>query len=165
MRYVVHNYFPKRAIDSYREFPEAWAQAKSIDPLRYLRGLTKLTFIADVDQWNAAYIPEDDEIEIQNKFHKKTFNDKIQTLLHEGGHRGQMRVDKKTFEAMKSAGLINVPNFLAMANQVHQDDYHKNGIGSRELGDEVYAESYARFALGMGLPEGLKKFWSERVSR
>lgn len=165
MRYVVHNYFPARAIDSYREFPQAWAQAQSIDPLRYLRGLTKLTFVGDPDKWNASYSPGSDEITIQNKFHKKTFNDKIQTLLHEAGHRGQMRLDVATFKDMKASGLITVSNFLAMANQAHQNDYKENGISDAELADEVFAESYARYALGMDMPAGLRAFWSERVSR
>lgn len=165
MRYVIHNHFPVRTVDSYREFPEAWAQARSIDPLRYLQGLKKISFIGDDDKWNADYNPENDTITVRNKFHKKTFMDKVQTLLHEGGHRGQMKVDKPTFEALKQSGLVTRKNFLAMANQVHQDDFKENNISDPGLADEVFGESYARFALGMSMPEGLRKFWEERVSR
>lgn len=163
MRYVVHNYFSARAVDSYKEFPEAWAQAASIDPLHYLKGLKKISFVGDPDKWNADYDPDNDTITIRNKFHKKTFMDKIQTLLHEAGHRGQMKVDAPTFQAMKKSGLITRQNFLAMANQVHKEDYRENGIEDEVLADEVFGESYARFALGMEMPEGLRKFWEARV--
>jgi hypothetical protein len=165
MRYIVHNHSPARdaAIDS--EFVEAWAQAKSIDPLRYLAGLTKLMFTRDFDQWNAAYLTEPDEIQIQGKFHNKTFMDKVQTLLHEAGHRGQMKVDKPAFAKFKTLGLSKRSSFLAMANQVHQEAYRKNGIEPGELADEVFAESYARFSLGMDMPEELREFWTERASQ
>lgn len=165
MRIVLHNHFPARALDSYREFPEAWQQAKSIDPMRYLQGLKKLTFLSDPDKWNAAYLPDSDTIEIQGKFHRKTFLDKVQTLLHEGGHRGQMKVDVPAFEEFNRRKLNKLSSFLAMANKVHQEDYRENGIDEKVRGDEVFAESYARFALGLPMPDELKSFWTERVGK
>jgi hypothetical protein len=165
VRYVVHNHFPARDTGVDNEFVAAWTQAKRIDPLRYLDGLKQLTFARDFDQWNAAYLPETDTVEVQDKFHAKTFTDKLQTLLHEAGHRGQMRVDKETFVAFKAAGLVKRSNFLAMANQVHQEDYRKNGIEPSVMADEIYAESYARFSLGMDMPEEIRAFWTKRVAQ
>lgn len=164
MRFVVHNHFPARVLDSQKEFPEAMAQARSIDPLRYLRGLKELKFIGDTDKWHADYDFDNDTITIRNKFHRKPFMDKVQILLHEIGHRGQS-VDPKTFKAFKAQGLATVENFLAMANEVHREEYKKHGIGASELADECFAESYSRFALGMDMPEKIRQFWAERTSR
>lgn len=161
MRFVIHNHLPVRTLDSYREFPEAYAQATSIDPLGYLKGLTKLTFVGDIDQWNAAYIADSDEIVIEKKFHAKTFMDKVQTLLHEGGHRGQYKMDPETYKTFKATGLATVSNFFTMANRVHRQDFVKNGI--EDHAEEAFAESYARFALGLEMPEEIRKFWTQRV--
>jgi hypothetical protein len=165
MRYVVHNHFPARDAAINNEFVDAWAQAKSIDPLQYLDGLTKLTFVRDLDHWNAAYLATTDEIEIQDKFHVKMFMDKVQTLLHEIGHRGGMRVDKATFKKFKTLGLSKRSNFLAMANKVHQEDYRVNGIAPSVMADEIFAESYSRFSLGLDMPEELREFWTERTAQ
>lgn len=165
MRYIVHNHFP-RALDSGLddEFASALKQARAIDPLGYFPGLKRLTLTPDTDKWNAAYSPDKDEIEIQAKFHKKTFTDKVQTLLHEVGHRGQFTADPETFKAFIKAGLNQLGFFLAMANEVHQADYKKAGIDKKDLADEVFAESYARFALGLPMPAELKSFWATRGS-
>jgi hypothetical protein len=165
MRYVLHNHFPARDVVLDEGFAQAWERTRSIDPLHYLDGLTRLTLIRDFDKWNGAYLPDGDAIEIQDKFHRKEFHDKVQTLLHEAGHRGQMKVDKATFARFKALGLSKRSSFLAMANKVHQEDYRKNGIESSIMADEIYAESYARFSLGMDMPEELRTFWTERVSR
>ena len=164
MRYVVHNHFPARDnVGPQQDFVHAWVKAQSIDPLRYLEGLSKLTFVSDIDNhWNASYTPDDDTVTVAAKFHGKTFSDKLQTLLHEAGHRGQ-KVDKRTFEQFKAQGLVKLSFFLEMANKAHRDDYDKNGISPSEMADEIFAESYSRFALGMEMPEPLRAFWARRA--
>jgi hypothetical protein len=151
VRLIVHNYLPaSRTSDTGagRQFVHAWQQARKFDALKYLDGLAKLTFTDDVDQWNAGYSAALDEISVERKFMKKSLFDMIQTLLHEAGHRGQ-KFDPQTFKAM--------------ANDVHQKDYREHGIKSDVMRDEVFAESYSRFALGMKMPDALYKFWTERA--
>ena len=163
MRYVVHNHFPTRDVGPQQDFVQAWVQAQSIDPLRYLEGLSKLSFVSDIDNyWNASYTPDDDTVTVAAKFHDKSFNDKVQTLLHEAGHRGQ-KIDRRTFEQFLREGLDRLRFFLAMANKAHREDYDKNGISASEMADEIFAESYSRFALGMEMPEPLRAFWTRRV--
>ena len=164
MRYVVHNHI--QALDNGldNEFADALKQARAIDPMKYFPGLKRITLTPDTDKWNAAYVPDKDEMIIQAKFHKKTFMDKVQTLLHEIGHRGQFTADPATFKAFTKAGLVQIGFFLAMANAVHQEDYRKNGIGRKELADEVFAESYSRYALGLPMPADLRGFWATRGS-
>jgi hypothetical protein len=165
MRYVVHNHFPARTVDAHRGFADVWAQACSIDPLQYLKGLSKLSHVNDIDNhWNGSYSPDNDEIELSKKFHDKPFMQKVQILVHEAGHRGQ-KFDPKTFERMKSDGLIKLPYFLAMANKEHQEDYKKNGIERKAMADEIFAESYSRFAFGMDMPDALRKFWERRMQQ
>ncbi len=88
----------------------------------------------------------------------------MQILLHESGHRGQ-KVDPETFEAFKKQGLVTEPHFLAMANDVHQKDFKKNGIEPATMADECFAESYSRYALDWPLPEKIKQFWTERAEQ
>lgn len=165
MRYVIHNYLPARDHDFQRnDFPQVWAQAHAIDPMRYLKGLSGLQFIRDGDKWNADYSPDDDIITIRDKFHSKSFMERVQVLLHEAGHRGQMKVDIPAFEEFKRRKLNKLSSFLAMANKVHQEDYRENGIDEKTRGDEIFAESYARFALGLPMPDELKQFWESRMS-
>lgn len=166
LRLVIHNHLPgTRTTDDTgagRQFIVAWQQAKKFDLLRYLDGLSKLTFTDDVDQWNAGYLADKDEVSIERKFMKKTLFDMTQTLLHEGGHRGQ-EIDPETYKAFRVRGLDKQEFFLAMANPVHQQDYRKNGIKPEIMADEIFAESYSRFALGMRMPNELYNFWTERA--
>lgn len=165
MRLVVHNHFPARTVDAHRSFADVWAQAQATDPLRYLQGLAKLTMVGDIDDhWNASYTPDSDEITVARKFHDKPFMNKVQILVHEAGHRGQ-KFDPKNYKRYLALKLNKLPFFLAMANKEHQQDYKKNGIGKREMTEEVFAESYGRFATGMEMPEPLRKFWMERLAQ
>ena len=159
MRVVIHNYFPARDTVS-STTKEALAKAQQIDPLKYLVGIKGVKLVPDTDQWNAAYVFDKDLIELQQKFEKKTFLDRVQTILHESGHRGQVK-DPETFKAFKAQGLDSNKNFLAMANKVHRDDYAKSGIDNPD--EEAFAESYARFALGLPMPAEIKAFWQARV--
>lgn len=164
MRVVVHNHFPTHDSGA---LTAVVAKAREEEPLKYYSakgGLKRLFVVDDTDQWNAAYVRGKDEIELQRKFLKKTSFDMVQTLIHEFGHRGQ-EVDPETYKAYRAAKLDKLPFFLAMANDVHQEDYKKNGIKPEVLADEVFAESYSRFALNMKMPEPLRSFWTERVRR
>lgn len=151
-----------QAADAALPFAEmpALAEAAARDRLGYLDGLKRVTLLPDVDQWNAAYDFANDGIVVQGKFADKDDLDKVQTMLHEGGHRGQV-VDGSTFEDFKRRGLGSVENFLAMANQVHRDDYERTGtVDGQE--DEAFAESYARACLGLDMPPEIAEFWSQR---
>lgn len=166
MRLVVHNHFPVRDSDA-QALPVALAWAQSKEPLKYYSakgGLKRLYLVDDTDQWNAAYVTDKDEIEIQRKFLAKTQFDMVQTLIHEFGHRGQA-MDPATYKVFRVQGLDKLPFFLAMANDVHQKDYKENGIEPETMADEIFAESYSRFALNMPMPEPLRMFWTDRVRR
>lgn len=139
----------------------ALTMAQRLDRLGYFKGLHQITFESDRDKWNARYEYERDTIVVQAKFENKGFLDKVQTFLHEAGHRGQLRVDPSTYESFKHAGLNTEKNFLAMANQVHREDYARNGINN--LAEEAFAESYARFCLGLEMPTTIKVFWQQRT--
>jgi hypothetical protein len=151
---VVHNHF--RAKDSVNVVPKALQQAQRIDPLKYLEGVKRIVLAPDRDDWNAKYDPKTDEIILERKFANKTFSDMVLTLLHEGGHRGQS-IDPDTYKEFKARGLNQKSYFLAMANVVHQRK------GTDNIAEEVFAESYARFALKADMPEALRKFWQERI--
>ncbi len=140
---------------------EALHKAQALDILNYLRGLRKIELVPDRDQWNAKFDFDKDLILLEKKFLDKSFSDAVQTLLHEAGHRGQYR-DKPTYEEFKRQGLNTVPNFLSMANRVHREDYWRAGIDN--LAEEAFAESYARFALGLEMPHSIRRFWAERVA-
>lgn len=156
---VVHNYF-KRTRDANSSIGLAIERARKIDPLQYLRGLKKIYLVPDRDNWNAKYDPEEDEIILERKFTDKTFLDQVQTLLHEAAHRGQAK-DKKTYEEFKRLGLNQLAYFKTMANPAHRKDYARKGIDN--VAEEVFAESYARFALKMEMPTPLRNFWQERT--
>jgi hypothetical protein len=157
VRLIIHNRFV--ALDS-ESTAAAFECARGIDPLHYLRGLKKLTYAPDRDKWNAKYDHIHDEIVLERKFEAKDFLDKVRTILHEAGHRGQYN-DPATYSAFKAAGLNRKDYFLAMANPVHRQDYASNGIDN--VAEEAFAESYARFALELKLPPAIAGFWSKRV--
>jgi hypothetical protein len=159
-RIIIHNHLPTR--DATVAVLRAYRKAQRIDPLGYLKGLKSLVVSPDTDKWNASYEAGKDQIKLRRKFEKKTFSDMVQTLLHEAGHRGQ-DADPETYKAFKAQGLGTKAQFLAMANKVHREDYAKNGIDNPD--EEAFAESYARFALSMPMPEELRQFWEERTHR
>jgi hypothetical protein len=176
-RIVVHNYIPgpyktrdtaealaKLPALKKAKFLELLDQAGLKDVMSYLPGLTRLAVLTDTDKWNACYVPSDDEILIQSKLLDKPINTQLEVLMHEIGHRGQ-QVDPKTYKLYRKSGEATLRNFLAMANDVHQEDYKKNGIGAAEMVDEIFAESYSRFVLGRVIPEGLKAFWRGRLGK
>jgi hypothetical protein len=126
-----------------------------------MKGLKKIRLVPDRDDWNAKYDADDDEVLLEGKFLDKPLNDMVQVLLHEAGHRGQSK-DSKTYEAFKRRGLNLLSFFLAMANKAHREDYARKGE-IPNIAEEVFAESYSRFALKLDMPETLRKFWQERI--
>jgi hypothetical protein len=156
-RIVLHNHITR---DASVDIKKALARAKEIDPLKYHVGIKSIVIVPDTDKWNAAFVFDNDKIEIQRKLTNKPFQEQVQVLLHEMGHRGQIK-DPKTFKAFKDQGLGSIKNFLAMCNKVHREDYEKNGIDNPD--EEAFAESYARFALGLPMPEQIKTFWEKRA--
>lgn len=158
-RIVLHNHFGTRdAVELSTQ--NALTKAREIDPLKWFNGIKCISVVPDTDIWNASYDFKEDKIRLQKKFEKKAFLDKVQTILHEIGHRGQ-NVDPKTYKAFRDAGLGTKENFLAMCNKTHRDDYAKNGIDNPD--EEAFAESYARFALGLSMPKAIKAFWEKRA--
>jgi phage-related protein (TIGR01555 family) len=135
--------------------------AQRYDTLGYLKGLRSLILVPDRDVWNAEYDPDDDAVIIQQKAMDLPAGEHVRIFLHEGGHRAQYKVARKTFSAFKRAGLGTLAQFKAMANEVHQEQYRKTGKVQDLIG-EVFAESYARFILGMNMPNELLDFWKKQ---
>jgi hypothetical protein len=140
----------------------ALAQAVELDQLGYLDGLSGgVREIADVDNWNSTYDADRDDITLQAKFSGKAFADKVQTFLHEAGHRGQ-EVDAGTYQAFVRLGMDKLSSFVAIANPTHLKDFARHGIDN--VAEEVFAESYSRSMLGLELPAELAEFWQTRLA-
>jgi hypothetical protein len=138
-------------------------EAQSEDRLGYLRGLRSIEFDADVGKWNSEYNAVTDAIRCGPQFSTKPYSDQLRTMLHEAAHRGGLKVDKPTFEAFCKAGLARRDYFLVTANPVHfQDAVERGGVSDGEVADEVFAESYARYILGLEQPLPLNQFWQRR---
>jgi hypothetical protein len=135
-------------------------RAHDLDRRGYLEGLTNIKLSPNVDDWNAHYDADKDEIGVQQKLTEKPGDEQVRTLLHEAGHRGHYKADPDLYERFKKAGLVNIDAFLDMANQAHLDDYAATGK-VEGLGYEIFAESYARAMLGLDMPEPLRAFWDE----
>jgi len=148
-------------IDMPTEAHRAYEQALARDRLGYLNGVSSIVEVPDRTNWNAHYDADKDEIVLEGKFARKQFDDKVQTILHEGAHRGQ-EIDPDTYEAFKSLGLNKLSSFRAIANPTHLADYARNGIDN--VAEEVFAESYARAMLGLDMPQELAQFWQTRVA-
>jgi hypothetical protein len=145
---------------------DALLGAMLADKARYLDGLSSLYFMPqDLDQWNAEYDYDKDEIRIQPKYWAKDYKDRVRTLLHEGGHRGHDRVDRAAFVEFNRQGLGSLENFQGTANPIHLKDLEETGcvIGGQE--QEVFAESYAKFCLALPQSDALNVFWSDWLSR
>lgn len=137
-----------------------WQEVRRRDRLGYLEGLKLLRAVPDHDRWHAQYDPDNDAITVESKFGRAGDAEKLHVLLHEVGHRGQ-EVDPETYAAFKERHLNQLSAFLDMANPTHLHDFEEKGK-VEGLASEVFAESYARFMLGLPMPERLRLFWSER---
>jgi phage-related protein (TIGR01555 family) len=136
----------------------AFQDAEGKDKLGYFEGLGKLEVIPDKDQWHAEYISDSDTIEVQRKLTFDPAQEIVRTLLHEAGHRGQMREDKAAFRRFKKAKLDTTEHFVALANNVHLADFRCTGHIEDKSG-EIFSESYAHWCLDMPMPEKLQRFW------
>jgi hypothetical protein len=153
---------PTHDIAGLGENAGALAQAVELDQLGYLDGLSGgVREIADVDNWNSTYDADRDDITLQAKFSGKAFADKVQTFLHEAGHRGQ-EVDAGTYQAFVRLGMDKLSSFVAIANPTHLKDFARHGIDN--VAEEVFAESYSRSMLGLELPAELAEFWQTRLA-
>lgn len=144
--------------------PPILEEARKRDALGYLRDVWHVVREGDPDQWNASYDPDADQIVLEGKFEQESDVEKVRTMLHEAGHRGQYKIDVETFEDFKRRGLNTPRNFLTMANTTHVLDLEQRGKVD-DLPGEVFAESYARAMLGMEQPDDVSRFWDERLAR
>jgi len=137
----------------------ALAAAKRADRLEYLVGLSRVGEVEqEGDDFHSWYDPDDDEIGLKPNFAKRPLDERVHMLLHEAGHRGQ-EVDGPTWDAFVKAGLATGAAFKSMANTAHR----RRGARGRELAEEVFAESYARFCLDLDMPGQLREFWRGRL--
>lgn len=142
----------------------ALAEAAARDRMGWLAGLRRVVMVPDRDQWNAQYDDARDEIELQAKFSKLSPDAKVQTLVHEIGHRGQS-LEPKLFARFRRAHLDRLSAFASMANPVHVEDFERRGVVDGGVAAEVFAESYSRAMTGRPAPADLLEFWRVEVAR
>ena len=138
-------------------------KALNLDRLGYLTGVAAIRTVPDVDEWHASYLPDQDEIQLQEKFHLQPYDTQFRVWLHEAGHRGQER-DPDLFAEFKRQRLGDIELFKEIANPVHLKDYERTGKVDG-LASEVFAESYARAMIGKSLPPELQAFWDGVVAK
>jgi hypothetical protein len=143
------------------DLSEVLQAARALDCMDYLSGVKRVMLVEDKDQWNAEYDFDRNTITIQGKLLAQPNDEQIRTVLHEGGHHAQFKKDKATFAAFKREGLGSTANFIAIANKAHTEDYQRTGWVD-DIAGETFAESYARFCLGMEMPQPLRNFWNAR---
>ena len=141
----------------------ALKKARDLDRMLFFDGVRRVRVVPDADQWNAHYDERRDEIVLQEKFLLKTFDDKVRTLLHEIGHRGQFR-QRRLFARFRRSALARTQSFVAMANPVHSEDFRERGEVESGIADEIWAESYGRAMTGMAAPADLLEFWRRAVA-
>jgi len=137
----------------------ALGAARENDRLDYLDGVASVREVAQGDDdFHSWYDPDEDEIGIKPAFADRPHDERMHMLLHEAGHRGQ-EVDPAAWEAFERLGLATREAFEEMANVAHR----REGARGRDREEEVFAESYARFCLGLDMPAELRDFWRGRV--
>jgi hypothetical protein len=139
-----------------------YMEALRLDIMGYLRGLVSVRLLPDDKAWHAQYDDRTDEVLLYPAFERLGARDRVHVFLHEAGHRAQ-RVDPQTFAMFRDLHGDRLEQFLSMANLVHLQDYERTGKVDGGLADEVFAESYARFALEADMPEELREFWRRRL--
>lgn len=138
--------------------------ATKADRLQYLRGIKAIRRVPDRSKWHAYYDTDKDEIVVEDKLFHESIPTRVQMFLHEVGHRGQ-EVDRQTYDAFKAARFHKRQDFIHMANDAHLEEFKRTGRVDSGMLDEVFAESYSRFMLGLAMPGELKRFWEERCSQ
>jgi hypothetical protein len=140
----------------------ALATAERCDLMRYFDGLKRIAPVPGESEWHAEYDEERDQIVLHPSFEDLSETEKVETLLHEAGHRGQ-EIDPESFRLFKARHLDDIESFREMANPVHLANYERTGKVDSGLAAEVFAESYARAMLGLPMPYQLREFWDDRL--
>ena len=135
-------------------------EAAAADRLDFLRGLKRIRVIPDKDQWHG----ETDKgvITLEAKVEDMAPLEQLHIFMHEVGHVGQ-DVAPAVYKAFLRAHGARLADFVAIANPTHLEDFERTGEVDSGLGPEVFAESYARFCLGLELPADLAAFWRGQV--
>lgn len=139
--------------------------AREADRLGYLKGAKRIRIIRDKDKWNGEYDDENDVILLQRKWLQLPPEEQVRVLVHEGGHRAQFLTDADTFGRFVRMNLATEEVFAKIANKVHREDQEEQEGHVHDLVGETFAESYARFCLGMDMPVELKEFWLARTGQ
>jgi hypothetical protein len=137
-------------------------QAREFDRMGYSLGLRAVRIVPDRSKWHSYYDPSRDEVATEGKFWRESRDERLHMMLHEIGHRGQ-DADRAGYEKFKRLHLNKMSDFDAMANPVHLRDERAGHL--HDVAEEVWAESYARWCLGLPMPGELKEFWDERNQR
>jgi hypothetical protein len=137
-----------------------FARAGAVDRLGWLPGLRRVVTVHDPDQWHAAYDDGPDDITLEDKFFDLSPQGRLHVLVHEIGHRGQV-VAPAVYAEFKRRHLDRMASFRDMANEAHLEDLARRGTVEGGLAAEVFAEGYARAAIGLPMPAELAAFWSE----
>lgn len=135
------------------------AEARRYDHMGYSFGLRGVRISPDRSKWHSYFDPSRDEVTTEEKFWREPSAERLHMMLHEIGHRGQ-GVDRSGYEKFKRLHLNRLPLFEAMANPVHLRDEREGHL--HDIAEEVWAESYARWCLGLPMPDELREFWDER---
>lgn len=134
-------------------------KAKASDVFDFAVGLKRIKLVADTDRWHAS--TENGTVTLEHKFSELPRDEQIHILLHELGHVGQQIAPKLYAEFMYDHEA-KLTSFIAIANKVHLKDFRRTKRVESGLGAEVFAESYARYCLGLSMPEDLKAFWESK---
>ena len=136
-------------------------EAAAADRLDFLRGLKRVRVIPDHDQWHG----ETDKgvITLEAKFEDLAPLEQLHVFMHEVGHVGQDTAPA-VYKAFRRKHGARLADFVAMANPTHLQDFERTGEVDSGLGPEVFAESYARFCLGLELPADLAEFWRGQIT-
>jgi hypothetical protein len=137
-------------------------EARKCDRLDFSIGLRGVRIAPDRSRWHSFYDPGKDEVTTEAKFWRESALERLHMFVHEIGHRGQ-EVDRSGYERFKHLHLNKLSNFESMANPVHLRDERAGHL--HDIAEEVWAESYARWCLGLPMPAELKGFWDERNKR
>lgn len=136
-------------------------EAAAVDRLNFLRGLKRIRVVPDKDQWHG----ETDKgvITLEAKVEDLAPLEQLHIFMHEVGHIGQDTAPA-VYKAFQRRHGPRLADFVAMANPVHLQDFERTGEVDSGLCPEVFAESYARFCLGLDLPSDLAEFWRGQVT-
>ena len=140
----------------------ALATAERCDLMRYFDGLKRIAPKPGESEWHAEYDEERDQIVLHPSFEDLSETEKVETLLHEAGHRGE-QIDPQSFGEFKTRHLDDLSSFESIANPVHLAEFKRTGKIDSGLASEVFAESYARAMLGLPMPYRLREFWDDRL--